>query len=56
MTEDGKMDTRVVSSVKRRKFKGVVNHYNVSRNKWDTAGLPLDEVLEDVKRRTEETT
>ena len=51
MTEDGKMDTGVVSSVKRKKFKGVVSHFNVSRNKWDTAGLELDKILEELKQR-----
>jgi hypothetical protein len=31
------------------KFKGVINHFNLTRNKIDCAGLPLDKILEDIR-------
>lgn len=51
LTETGELDTGVVDSVRRKKFKGVVNHYNVTKKKWDTAGLELDKILEELKKR-----
>jgi len=31
------------------KFKGVINHYNLTKNKIDTAGLKLDEIIDNIK-------
>tara|TARA_R100000808_G_scaffold5977_1_gene17978 strand:+ start:6081 stop:6980 length:900 start_codon:yes stop_codon:yes gene_type:complete len=45
----GNLLTAVHKPSKRAKFKGVVNHYNLSRKKWDTLGLQLDEILEEIR-------
>jgi hypothetical protein len=46
--KDGTLDTGVVSSARRAKFKGVVNHYNLTRGKWDTSGLELDKIISEL--------
>ena len=38
----------VFGDVTRKKFQGVACHYHVTKNKIDTAGLPLVEILEDI--------
>ena len=50
LDEDGKLLTTVHKPSKRAKFKGVVNHYNLTKKKWDTLGLQLDEILEEIRR------
>ena len=34
---------------KNGKFSGIVNHFHVSRNKWDAANLDWDEMLSDLR-------
>jgi hypothetical protein len=50
LDDDGSLLTRIHKPSKRAKFKGVVNHYNLSKKKWDTLGLQLDEILEEIRR------
>jgi len=52
--EKGKLSTTVHKEAARNKFRGVVNHYNLTRNKIDTVGLKIDEIIEDIKRLEEE--
>ena len=47
--EDGSLCTGVHKPAVRNKFKGVVNHYNLTRNKIDTAGLQLDKIIDSLK-------
>ena len=47
--EDGSLCTGVYKPAVRNKFKGVVNHYNLTRNKIDTAGLQLDKIIDSLK-------
>tara|TARA_B100000287_G_scaffold430401_1_gene485578 strand:+ start:1527 stop:2426 length:900 start_codon:yes stop_codon:yes gene_type:complete len=49
LDEDGELLTRVHKPSVRAKFKGVVNHYNLSKKKWDTLGLELDKILEEIR-------
>tara|TARA_Y100000593_G_scaffold85894_1_gene163654 strand:- start:1606 stop:2505 length:900 start_codon:yes stop_codon:yes gene_type:complete len=49
LDDDGNLLTKVHKPSKRAKFKGVVNHYNLSRKKWDTLGLQLDQILEEIR-------
>jgi hypothetical protein len=49
LDDDGKLLTKVHSPSRRGKFKGVVNHYNLTRGKWDASGLQLDEILKDIR-------
>jgi len=37
--DEGKLITTVYNELKAKKWKGVGNHYNLTRKKWDTAGL-----------------
>ena len=48
LDSSGQLDTGVVSSARRAKFKGVVNHYNLTRGKWDTSGLELDKIINEL--------
>ena len=48
--EDGSLCTGVYNPAVKNKFKGVVNHYNLTRNKIDTAGLKLDEIIDNIIR------
>ena len=47
--ENGDLITRVHPESKRAKFKGVICHYHISRKKIDTAGLELDDIVEQVR-------
>jgi hypothetical protein len=49
LDDDGKLLTTVHSPSRRGKFKGIVNHYNLTKGKWDTSGLQLDEILEEIR-------
>jgi N-acetyl-anhydromuramyl-L-alanine amidase AmpD len=49
MTSLGKVSRRVESSVAKGKFAGIVNHYHVTRKKWDVANLDWDEFLSDLR-------
>jgi len=49
LDDDGRLLTAMHKPSKKAKFKGVVNHYNLSTNKWDTLGLQLDEILEEIR-------
>lgn len=44
--EDGKLITTVYPELKKKKWEGVANHYNLTRKKWDTAGF-LESCLDD---------
>ena len=47
--EDGTLCTTVYQPAVKNKFHGVINHYNLTRNKIDTAGLKLDEIIDNIK-------
>ena len=47
--DDGKLVTTVDSRCVKNKFQGFVNHFNLTRNKIDCAGLDLVSLLEEVK-------
>jgi len=49
LNDDGNLLTGIHKPSKRAKFKGVVNHYNLSKKKWDTLGLELDKILEEIR-------
>ena len=49
LDEEGRLITTVHTPSKKKKFKGVINHYNVSKNKWDCAGLPLNKIVEEIR-------
>ena len=51
--KDGKLLETVDESIGERKFRGVANHYNVTKKKIDCAGLKLDEILEDLRHEQE---
>jgi len=46
--KDGKLLTTVDKSAAKGKFKGVVNHYHLTRRKIDCAGLELDKILKEL--------
>jgi len=48
LAADGKLLTKVHNDSKRARFKGVVNHYNLTRGKWDSSGLQLDVILKEI--------
>jgi len=48
--KSGELDTRVNRDCKRNKFKGFCNHYNLSRNKIDCAGLDIPELMEEIEK------
>jgi len=50
LMDDGELSSRAYPSSVTKKFKGVINHYNVSKKKWDCAGLELDKILEEIKK------
>ena len=43
------LKTTVDKDAARGKFNGVVCHYHVTKRKIDTAGLKLDEIINDLK-------
>jgi hypothetical protein len=47
--ENGLLCKTVYQPAVKNKFKGVINHYNLTRNKIDTAGLKLDEIIDNIK-------
>lgn len=49
LDEDGRLDTGVNKSARSGKFRGVINHYNISDKKWDAAGLELDSILKEIR-------
>ncbi len=49
LMEGDELDTRVRPDAVKAKFKGVVNHYNLTARKWDAAGLELDKILAEIK-------
>lgn len=48
---NGNMILTATRSVSNGSFKGVVNHYHVTRKKIDCAGLPLDKIVEGVRNK-----
>ena len=48
--EDGSLCTGVFPDAVKGRFKGVINHYNLTRNKIDTAGLKVDEIIDSIKK------
>jgi len=49
LNEDGSLNTTVDKNASKGKFKGIVNHYNLTKKKWDTLGLELDKITEELK-------
>jgi len=47
--EDGTLCTTLYTPAIKNKFKGIINHYNLTKNKIDTAGLKLDEIIDNIK-------
>ena len=48
LTENGNLVQGVDPDARDAKFKGVVNHYNLTTKKWDCSGLQLDEILKEI--------
>jgi len=48
--EKGNLSTTVDKNAAKNKFRGIVNHYNLTRNKIDTVGLKIDEIVESIKK------
>ena len=48
LSDSGKLLQGVDQSARSGKFKGVVNHYNLTAKKWDCSGLQLDEILKEI--------
>ena len=48
MTDEGVADVGVVKEAVKRKYKGIVCHYHVSRNKIDCAGLNLAKIVDEL--------
>jgi hypothetical protein len=46
--EDGTVSRTVCPEVAQGKFKGIVNHYHVTRGKWDTANLDWDTIYKEL--------
>ena len=49
MDKEGNVLRAVHKETKAGKFSGIVNHFHVTRGKWDTANLDWDEMLNDLK-------
>jgi len=49
MATDGTVLRAEHAETKKGKFKGIVNHFHVTRGKWDTANLDWDQVLKDLR-------
>jgi len=49
MNEDGSLLTGVHQPAVRGRFNGVTCHYHLTRKKIDTAGLPLDDIINELK-------
>ena len=48
MNSSGKVLRGVEKSVLKGKFRGIANHFHVTRGKWDTANLDWDDMLQDL--------
>jgi len=48
--DEGKLLTKVHPDAAKARFKGIVNHYNLTRGKIDAIGLKLDEILDELKK------
>jgi hypothetical protein len=48
LADDGTVLRAVHSDSVKAKFEGIVNHFHLTRNKWDTANLDWDAVLEEL--------
>jgi hypothetical protein len=46
---NGKLVTGVDKNCESSNFKGIINHYNLTRNKIDCAGLNIDELIKSLK-------
>jgi hypothetical protein len=53
LDEDGTLLRRVHPDSVKKKFRGVVSHFHLTRNKWDTANLELDKVLEEIRNEAD---
>jgi len=51
--DDGGMLMKVHSPSVKAKFCGVVNHFHLTRNKWDTANLDLAKALEEINNEAD---
>ena len=49
LKDDGSLFTTMYSPARRGKFKGVVNHYHLTKKKIDCAGLEMDKILQRVR-------
>tara|TARA_R110002020_G_scaffold66563_19_gene175015 strand:- start:1802 stop:2692 length:891 start_codon:yes stop_codon:yes gene_type:complete len=49
LNNDGSLNTGIDKDAAKGKFKGIVNHYNLTAKKWDTLGLELDKIIEEIK-------
>ena len=49
MDKEGNVLRAVQKETKAGKFSGIVNHFHVTRGKWDTANLDWDEMLNDLR-------
>ena len=47
--DEGFLCTTVHKQSADNKFAGVVNHYNLTKNKIDTAGLRLDKIINNIR-------
>jgi len=48
INDKGNLLTTVDTLARKGKFKGVVNHYNLTKGKWDSSGLELDKILKEI--------
>ena len=46
---DGTLYRAVYDPAVRGTYRGVVNHFHLTRGKWDTANLEMDKVLEEIR-------
>ena len=49
MDKEGNVLRAVHKETKAGKFNGIVNHFHITRGKWDTANLDWDEMLSDLR-------
>jgi hypothetical protein len=53
LDDDGKLLRKVHPPSVKAQFKGVVNHFHLTRGKIDTANLEMDKVLEEIRNETD---
>jgi hypothetical protein len=46
---DGSLNTGVHKDCERGKFRGICNHYNITKQKTDCAGLDLPKLIDELK-------